>query len=207
VNGDYPESHLIEQLDVLHLKNYVKDRGWIEEPFRREEVLKFKSPKPLIENSYLEILIPSRKGLIDYNRIVEIAIESISAFEKRSFEDVLSQMLIFGDLLKFRISKQETKNGCIPISDGVALYQNACDLLIYSACAEISPKKNFPRALKDAKDFVEDCLIGQSQYGSFIAKVHCKLERPKQENLGRVSRSLNRYSEHQQFFQFPDMIC
>jgi hypothetical protein len=27
------------------------------------------------------------------------------------------------------------------------------------------------------------------------------------EISGRVSRSLNRYSEHQQFLQFPDMIC
>jgi hypothetical protein len=174
-----PKRYPLEQVRIQNLKNYLKDRGWEEVPFGRAEVLKFKSPQPIHENDYLEIMIPSKEELIDYTRIIEITIEAISAFEGRTFEDVLSQILIFGDLLKVQISTPKTKIGSIPINQGILLYERVNDLLVYSACAEISLQKAFPRKLKNATDFVETCLIGQSQYGSFVANIHCQLERPK----------------------------
>jgi hypothetical protein len=167
-----PKRYPLEQVKIQNFKKYLKDRGWKEEPFERVTALKFRSPRPIRENKYHDILIPGKRELIDYTRIIEIAIEAISAFEGRTFEDVLSQVLIFSDLLKVQISTPETKIGSIPINQGILLYECVNDLLVYSACAEIS-----------ATDFVETCLIGQSQYGSFIANIHCRLERPKQEVL------------------------
>ena len=178
-----PKRYPLEQVKIQNFKKYLKDRGWKEEPFERVTALKFRSPRPIRENKYHDILIPGKRELIDYTRIIEIAIEAISAFEGRTFEDVLSQVLIFSDLLKVQISTPETKIGSIPINQGILLYECVNDLLVYSACAEISLQKAFPRKLKNATDFVETCLIGQSQYGSFIANIHCRLERPKQEVL------------------------
>ena len=173
------KNYPIEQVRSSNLKTYLEDRRWIEESYRREEVFKFKSPQPLYENKYIEVLIPSQEDLIDYNRMVEIAIDTISAFEDRSFEDVLSQVLSFGDLLKFQISTPKTKKGTIPINDGISLYKSISDLLVYSACAEISLQKSYLRRLRHAVDFVKKCQIGQSQYGSFVANIHCQLDRPK----------------------------
>ena len=174
-----PRRYPIKQVNIQNLKNYLKDRGWEEEPFGRAEVLKFTSPHPIQENKYLEVLIPSKRNLVDYNRVVEIAVDCISAFEKRDFEDVLSQILIFGDLLKVQISTPKTKVGSIPINQGISLYESAYDLLVYSACAELNPQKSFLRKFKEAMESVETYRIGQSQYGSFVANIHCKLERPK----------------------------
>lgn len=178
-----PNKYPLEQVKIQNLKKYLKDRGWKEEPFERVTALKFRSPRPIRENKYLEILIPGKRELIDYTRIIEIAIEAISAFEGRTFEDVLSQVLIFSDLLKVQISTSETKIGSIPINQGILLYECVNDLLVYSACAEISQKKTFSRKLKNATDFVGTCLIGQSQYGSFVANIHCRLEKPQQKDL------------------------
>ena len=174
-----PRRYPIEQVNIQNLKNYLKDRGWVQEPFRRVEVLKFRSPHPIQESKYLEVLIPSKRELIDYNRVVEIAVDSVSAFEERDFEDVLSQILIFSDLLKVQISTPKTKIGSIPIKQGMSLYESVYDLLVYSACAEINPQKSFLRKFKEAMDSVETYRIGQSQYGSFVANIHCKLERPE----------------------------
>jgi len=174
-----PRGYPIKQVNIQNLKNYLKDRGWKEEPFGREEVLKFRSPHPIQENEYLEVLIPSKRKLIDYNRVVEIAVDCISAFEERDFEDVLSQILIYGDLLKVKISTPKTKIGSIPINQGISLYESVYDLLVYSACAELNPKKSFLRKSKEAMESVETYRIGQSQYGSFVANIHCKLERPE----------------------------
>jgi hypothetical protein len=146
--------------------------------------MKFQSPHPLEEDKYLHILIPSTKELIDFDRITEIAIEAISAYEERNFEDVLSQILTFGDLFKINISSTHTKKGSIPIDNGIILYKEISDLLVYSACSVYEPTKLFfRRKLDRAQDFVKDCLIGQSQYGSFVANIHCQLERYCQPDL------------------------
>jgi hypothetical protein len=174
----------LREVNIQNFKNYLADRGWKEMPFRRDEVIKYQSPYPLHGHKYLEILIPARRDLIDYTRIIEIAIYTVSAFEGRSFEEVLSQILIFGDLFKVEIKSPETKLGSIPIERGILLYTSVRDLLIYSACAQISPQKIYPRKLGEAIEFVQNYdLIGQSQYGSFIANFHCQLKRPKQLDL------------------------
>ncbi len=174
-----PRKYPLKQVSVSNLKKYLIDRGWNLEQFGRAEVLKFRSPRPLQRESYLEVLIPSREQLFDYEQIVESAIESISAYEGQSFEDVLSQILSFGDTLKFQISTPKTKQGYIPLMDGINLYKSVSDLIVYSACAEFSPKKSFPRKFGEAIDLINKCQIGQSQYGSFIANINCQLERPE----------------------------
>lgn len=176
------KNYPIEHVHISNLKNYLKDRGWIEESYEREEVFKFKSPRPLYDSKYIDVLIPSQEDLIGNNRIVEIAIDTISAFEERNIEDVLSQVLNFGDLLKIQIATPKTKTGNIPIDDGITLYKSIYDLLIYSACAEISLQKSYLRKLKNAVNFIETCQIGQSQYGSFVANIHCLLNRPRYLN-------------------------
>ncbi|MBU4077888.1 MAG: hypothetical protein KKI06_14505 [Euryarchaeota archaeon] len=184
------KNYPIEQVSVSNLKNYLTDRGWNQEQFGREEVLKFRSPQPIQGQEYFDILIPSKRELVDYERIVKIAIESISFFEKRSFEDVLTQVLSFGDLLKFRISTLTTKMGNIPITDGIGLYQSINDFLIYSACAELSPQKSFPRRYKEAVSLIKSYQIGQSQYGSYIANIQCRLQRPRTRDLDLEMNSI-----------------
>lgn len=90
--------------------------------------------------------------------------------------------MIFGDILKFRISSPKTKKGSIPIVDGISLYRGISDLLVYSACAEISLQKSFLKKLGRALDFIKTCQIGQSQYGSYVANIQCQLERPRYLN-------------------------
>jgi hypothetical protein len=82
----------LEQLSIHNLKNYLKDKGWKEVPFERVTTLKFRSPRPIRENEHLDIFIPSKRELIDYTRMIEVALEAISTFEGRSVEEVLSQL-------------------------------------------------------------------------------------------------------------------
>ena len=40
--GLLQKKYPVEHVNIQNLKNYLKDRGWKEEPFGRAEVLKFK---------------------------------------------------------------------------------------------------------------------------------------------------------------------
>jgi hypothetical protein len=100
-------NEFMSHIKIHNLRKYLDEKGWVEVPINREEVLKFRSPQPLYENKYMEIFIPKeefREDLVDYNRVIEIAIEVISSYEKRDFEDTLSEILTF-DILDTDVKK------------------------------------------------------------------------------------------------------
>jgi hypothetical protein len=82
----------LEQVSIPNLKNYLKDKRWKEVPFERVTTLKFRSPRTIRESEHLDIIIPAKRELIDYKRMIELAMEAIFAFEGRTFEDVLSRL-------------------------------------------------------------------------------------------------------------------
>lgn len=84
---------LLKHITVTGLKGYLEKMGWSEEPFGRDTALKFISPQPIRDNHYLEVFIPSKRELIDYDRVVEIAVDCISAFEGEDFDSILSKIL------------------------------------------------------------------------------------------------------------------
>jgi len=79
---------LLKQVTIQQLEDYLVGKGWSEEPFGRDEVRKFKSPR-----DGWHILIPSRRELIDYDRVTFLAIHVVAGIEDREFDDVLSDVL------------------------------------------------------------------------------------------------------------------
>ena len=70
------------------LREYLKKKGWKEVPFGREEVLKMQPPT---YNFFL--VIPSRRGLLDYADVVKHALTTIAIYEDKTFDDVLLDVL------------------------------------------------------------------------------------------------------------------
>jgi len=174
----------IEHVNPTSLKNYLKDRGWSEVPFKNNNLIKFKSPAPIEDDEYIEIFVPLNENFADYLIAVESVVDTIAAYEDKSFDEVFSHILQFGDRIRTSIPTKETEKGSIPIQKGVLLYENARDILIYSACAEIDPSiKKFPRKLKDAIRCIEQNLIGPSGYGSYVANIYCPLDRPYRKDI------------------------
>ena len=83
---------LLKHVTTWMLKEYLMNKGWSEEPFGRDTVLKFAAPPKFEFNGYY-VLIPSKPELFDYDHVMGIAIDLISAFEDKSFDDVLSDIL------------------------------------------------------------------------------------------------------------------
>jgi hypothetical protein len=85
-----PQKTMLYHVTIPQLKDYLARKGWIERPFGRDTTLKFAPPS---EGEFCNIFIPAYAELIDYNRVVEIAIDCIAAVEDRSFYDTLSDIL------------------------------------------------------------------------------------------------------------------
>jgi hypothetical protein len=83
---------LLKHVTIERLKDYLVGKGWTQEPFGRETVLLFIAP-PQKRRPDWDVLIPAYPELFDYDRVVEIAIDVVAAFEDRSDDDVLSDIL------------------------------------------------------------------------------------------------------------------
>lgn len=175
---DSSKAYPLGLVKVAHFKDYLKNRQWEEVPFARKQLLKFKSPHQ-IDGEYIYIFIPSSEKLIDYQRVIENSIETISLFEDKAFEDVISSLLTFSDRIKSRII--EAKKGMIHLNRGIVLYKGLRDLLASAASLELDPSAKNPSRSARAKKYANSSLIGQSEYGSYIANIYIPLDKPNKD--------------------------
>ncbi|OPY49354.1 MAG: hypothetical protein A4E49_03177 [Methanosaeta sp. PtaU1.Bin112] len=176
---DKSQDRLLQLIKPRDLRAYLLDRGWTEVSSKRDYMLKYKSPKPISsDGKYISLFVPKHENFVDYNETIDYALRVISAFETRTYENLLNQILYFADCLKTRII--EAKRGMIPLDQGISLYKGMLELITYSACAEYEPHiKRFPRKLDRAINYAETSLMGQSEVGSYIANIYIPLERKK----------------------------
>ena len=67
---------------------YLLSRGWNKKPFGNKDVWKFTNIMAEEKPVEFVVLVPARTDLIDYKRVTELVIETISTFEKRSQYEV-----------------------------------------------------------------------------------------------------------------------
>lgn len=168
----------VEFVKLSQLLDYLTNSGWQKVPFARQQALKFRSPSQ-IDDEYIFLYVPSSETLRDYRRSVEDCIETISSFEDRPFEEVLSQLLTFSDCVKTQIV--EARKGLILLDRGAILYKRLFDLIMSGGIFELDPSGKRPSRKERAKKCARSSLIGQSEYGSYIANIYIPLDRPHKD--------------------------
>lgn len=173
------DKSLLDHVKLADVRRYLRSNGWRETGSEQGKFSRFKSPMPISDDdTYLELLVPLNEGYFDYQRIINSIINNVSTFEDRSFEEILSQMLILADCLKTRIL--EAKRGMIPLNQGVSLYEGLYDLIIYSAGSELvyPARKSYTRKLGKAIDYAKTSLMGQTELGSYVVNIFIPLPKP-----------------------------
>ncbi|MFT3955742.1 MAG: hypothetical protein QM722_15550 [Piscinibacter sp.] len=109
----------------------------------------------------------------DFRQRIRDALSSIASFENRAPTDVLNEVKqLFANVIAIRVIAEDTDGGTIPINDGVLLITKAKDLLSAAARSLYVKKKQFTRgAPKEAKEYLETLLLGQTEVGSYVVNV------------------------------------
>jgi len=81
---------LLKHVTTNRLRDYLVRKEWTEVPFGRDTVTKFVLR---CGDKCCEVFVPARPDLVDYDRVVEITIWTISASETRSFDMVMEDIL------------------------------------------------------------------------------------------------------------------
>lgn len=120
-----------------------------------------------------EVVLPLSPEVRDYRQRLDDALRSLAAYEGRDVADVVDDLVGAAlNLMSVRVVGQDTADGSIPLEDGVLLIRKAKDLLQAAAMAVYSKRRQFSGAPpKEAKEYVDSLLLGQTEVGSYIIKV------------------------------------
>lgn len=123
-------------------------------------------------NEDAEVLLPV-PHVKDYRQRMRDALLSIASFEARGVSEVINEVKrLFANVIAVRVVADDTKDGTIPINDGVLLIAKAKELLSAAARSLHAKRKQFTRgAPKEAKDYLETLLLGQTEVGSYVVNV------------------------------------
>lgn len=164
--------NLTNKLNFLAVQSYLKNTGWERIKSKRQHVAIFL--KNINEDS-LEIQLPLSRTFSDYSSVLYSALKTISFSEDRETEQILSDLLLPpSDVIRYRVANPDTEAGTISFEDGFNLLQSAKKTLYTTACDIIQPELYHKRLrFKKANHFIEQCRLGQTERGSFIASIIC----------------------------------
>jgi len=150
------------------LRGYLQHKQWFEDGKIRNVATIWHRQ----DNEDAEVVLPL-SYVKDYWQRMRDALASIASFEERSAHEVLNDVKrLFANVITIRVVHDDTNNGTIPINDGVLLIAKAKDLLSAAARSLYAKRKQFTRgAPKEAKEYLDTLLLGQTEVGSYVVNV------------------------------------
>jgi hypothetical protein len=166
-------------LDILQLQDvttYLGRNGWSRQvDFPRKDIVVFYGPlgdrgKPL------QLVIPVDPTGMEFRAHVDDIIKTISVIEKRDPASIVHDMLRpNADRLQLRIVTDMGSGGALPLDFATKCVQGLRDLISYTACSEEEARPFFYKSTKIGAVHASQCMLGQTQVGSFILNIECPL--------------------------------
>ncbi|QDW51188.1 hypothetical protein [Burkholderia sp. KBS0801] len=162
------DRRLDREVSSYQLRAYLEHKQWFEDGKIRNVATTWHRQ----DNEDAEVVLPF-SYVKDYRQRIRDALASIASFEGRAVHEVLNEVKrLFANVITIRVVHDDTNDGTIPINDGVLLIAKAKDLLSAAARSLYAKRKQFTRgAPKEAKEYLETLLLGQTEIGSYVVNV------------------------------------
>ncbi|GAC1607409.1 MAG: hypothetical protein NVS3B3_10210 [Aquirhabdus sp.] len=156
------------EITVEQLHAYLRSKQWHEDGKIRSVATIWHR----FDDEDSEILVPWISAK-DYLPRMWQALLLLAAYEERIVADVIKDVRrILSNVITVRIIHDDTSDGTIPINDGVLLISKAKELLSAAAQSVYAKRKQFTgSAPREAKEYLDTLLLGQTEVGSYIVNV------------------------------------
>lgn len=155
-------------ITAASVENYLLLNGWVRDTsFKNKNVMVFKSC-----DSNQNIALPASEKFDDFFRVLEGILDTLSCLEHKTTDKIIKEILSYNyDKLEFRIISPFSEDGKLPLNYASNCIEGLKDLILYSACAEQNAQPVCSRATNNAKNYLENFKLGQTEVGSFIINI------------------------------------
>lgn len=166
----------LENISIMLFSQYLINKNWSNPSNLEKASLWYTADKsdglslPLNENP---------KDKTAYLRHIWNALKDLSDIEQRSIDQIINDILTsYEDKIYIRVQDESVKDGTIPLSDGVLLFENAKNLIHSIALSAKTPKVTYKsnEGGKSVKDFMSNVRLGQTSIGSYIIELSYPVE-------------------------------
>jgi hypothetical protein len=166
-------SQLASQILPTEVRNYAKFHGWEPVTAAKGRIWVFRHSVHKLR----QLIIPIDQDDGAYAQAIAEVLQRIAEDEKRSPISVASDLLMpNSDILRFRVAGDDIISGSLSLEDGSCLIEGAKRAILSSACSVVNKTTHHPRMSRsEADEMLKACKFGQTEYGSFIAKIACPL--------------------------------
>lgn len=187
---------LLKQVSPVDLRTYARGRGWHRVEGDTGPFALFNAPEGRTE----QLLVPIDPKFEDYTDRVFDAIRTLALRENRSLHQLfLDIMRHDSDILRFRISNEETESGSVSLNSVASLIDGVRRSLLAAAHSVITPQRFHPRlGRRDADQLLRACQMEQTERGSFVITISCPLRAvdAPEEGVFGIHDSFTRSTTH-----------
>ncbi len=161
------DSETLTALRPLDIATYLRFHGW--RPADGETSSRAIRWLLQAEDEY-EIFLPLDRAFRDFPLRISEALKVLSVAEERSELEVLHDLTIAAvDVVRVRAQARGAEDSSLPIEDGVALVEQARNMMLAAACSAVEPRPQYPtRKPTRAVEYLRNVRLGQTEQGSYI---------------------------------------
>lgn len=165
---------LASQILPTEVRNYAKVHGWEPVTAAKGRIWVFRHSVQKLR----QLVIPKDQDDDAYAEAIAEVLQRIADDEKRSPISVASDLLMpNSDIVRFRVAGDDILAGNLSLEESASLIEGAKRAILSSACSVVNKTIHHPRMSRsEAGEMLKACKFGQTEYGSFVAKIACPLD-------------------------------
>jgi hypothetical protein len=165
--------------------DFVRALGWKKVDERAGRASWWRPPT----DEETELVVPLSKELGDYYLRASDAVTLLSEVDRTSPVAIVNAIHArFEDVLKVRLHRADhaDADGTVPLARGAQAVMRIAEIIEAAAAATVFPAPIFARTPDEARHFLSEARLGQTEVGSYVITVHSRL--PAQLDLEAVSK-------------------
>jgi hypothetical protein len=166
--SEYSDEKLsdIPPSNILH---YLKINGWIKVENAPYNIDLYRHSRHEVE-----IFVPKSNTGFDYINDLLNIVKKLSNVEYRTPKEIIEDIISDSpsDIIRIGFVGYNDEKGTIPVDDCVKFYTSVRDSINIIG-KDIIDRDQFGRY--EVSDFINSCLVGQTEYGSYITPIICPL--------------------------------
>lgn len=166
----------IDEYNYIKIERYLLKKKWQNDGIYNQFFTIWHRPEEIYFD--YELILPTISAVADFESIVNKFISNLSNYYDKSQDFVIDELLDLSlDRVKFSIKGPSTKNGKIPLNDGLNLIENTREMIIASLLSVGKKRKNYIGSRPDdVNEIIKQIEMGQTEEGSYIINLYVPKE-------------------------------